>query len=208
MACVFDVDGTLLDSLRDIGESLNTCLELLGLPTHPIDSYRFMVGEGIPKLCQRAVGDSHPHLVERLAELARPHYRTRALRHTRPFPGVPELVDRLHGNGVRLAVLSNKPDALTRRVVQAFWPSNPFSKVVGYRNEEHRKPSPHYLNEICDALDVPTDRTWYIGDTPVDVQTALAAGTYAVGVTWGFRTRAELSAAGAHRIIEHPDELP
>ena len=207
-ACVFDLDGTLVDSLHDIAESLNLCLELLGLPVHRVADYRYMVGEGIPRLCQRAVGQSHPHLVARLAELARPVYRTRVLRHTRPYPGVPQLIGRLRHSGVKLAVLSNKPHDLTLRVVQAFWPDGEFDLAYGYVEEDLRKPSPAYLHRICRELHVPPAETWLIGDTPTDIETARAAGVYAVGVTWGFRTRTDLEAAGAQRIVDHPDELP
>lgn len=206
-ACVFDLDGTLVDSLRDIAESLNACLELLGLPPHPVEAYRYMVGEGVPMLCRRAIGESHPHLVARLAELARARYRTRALQHTRPYDGVPELVARLGQSGVRLAVLSNKPHDLTERVVRAFWRNGPFDRIYGYIEEEYRKPSPKYLTRICRELGVPPGDTWVVGDTPTDVQTAQAAGAVPIGVTWGFRTRADLEAAGAARIVDHPDEL-
>lgn len=207
-ACIFDLDGTLVDSLRDVAESLNDCLDLLGLPTYPIDTYRYMVGEGVPMLCRRAIGQTHPHLVDRLAELVRPFYRTRLLRHTRPYPGVPELVNRLRRQDVRLGVLSNKPHDLTARIVRAFWPDGSFAAVYGYLEEEHRKPSPLYLLRICDELGVPPADTWVIGDTPTDVETARAAGAWSVGVTWGFRSRADLAAAGADRIVDRPDELP
>lgn len=207
LACVFDLDGTLVDSLRDIAESLNDCLRLLGLPAHPIERYRYMVGEGVPMLCQRAVGQSRPHLVPRLTELVRPCYRARVTRHTRPYPGVPEVLTRLRAQGVRLAVLSNKPHDLTIRVVQAFWPRDTFDSVHGYTEEQHRKPSPHYLHRICAALGVPPARTWYIGDTPTDIETARAAGAVAVGVTWGFRSRADLVAAGATHLINAPEDL-
>jgi len=207
-ACVFDLDGTLVDSLRDIADSLNACLDLLGLPTHPVDSYRYMVGEGIPRLCERAIGASHPHLVARLAELARPVYRTRATRFTRPYAGVPELVARCHARNIRLAVLSNKPHDLTLRVVEAFWPNGVFDVIYGYIEEQFRKPSPVYLQRICDELHIPPARTWLIGDTPTDVETARAAGAVPIGVTWGFRSRADLESAGAARIVDHPAELP
>ncbi len=207
LACIFDLDGTLVDSLRDIAESLNHCLDLLGLPIYPIDSYRYMVGEGVPKLCQRAVGQSHPHLVARLAELVRPFYRTRLLRHTRPYPGVPELIARLRARGLRLGVLSNKPHDLTVRVVQAFWPDGTFQAIYGYVEEQHRKPSPFYLLRICDELRVAPADTWVVGDTPTDVSAARAAGAVPIGVTWGFRTHADLAAAGAAQIIARPDEL-
>jgi phosphoglycolate phosphatase len=206
-ACIFDLDGTLVDSLRDVAESLNDCLELLGLPPHPIPSYRYMAGEGIPTLCQRAVGRTAPHLVARLGELARAVYRTRAVRHTRPYPGVPQLVERARTRGIRLGVLTNKPHELALRVVAAFWPDPCFDAVYGYIEEEHRKPSPHYLRRICAELAVQPADTWVIGDTPTDVETARAAGAIAVGVGWGFRPRADLEAAGAQFVVDRPDEL-
>ncbi|MBN2447458.1 MAG: HAD family hydrolase [Phycisphaerae bacterium] len=206
-ACVFDLDGTLVDSLRDIAEALNECLTLLGLPSYPVERYRYMVGEGIPKLAQRAVGATHPHLVARLAELARARYRVRPLRHTRPYPGVQELIGRLRAAGIRLAVLSNKPHDMTRRMVATFWQDGEFDQVLGYIDEEHRKPSPHYLRRICEDLDIAPTETWMVGDTPTDVETAHRAGALAVGVTWGFRTRAELAGAGADFIVDSPDEL-
>lgn len=206
-ACVFDLDGTLVDSLRDIAESLNHCLDLLGLPTHPVDAYRYMVGEGVPTLCRRAIGHTHPHLVARLAELARSYYRTRPLRHTRPYPGISDLLARLRRQGLRLGVLSNKPHDLTVRVVRTFWPDDTFELVYGYVEEELRKPSPAYLERMCREFGVGPSECWVIGDTPTDVQTAHAAGAPAIGVTWGFRTRADLEAAGADLIIDRPEEL-
>ena len=130
-ACIFDLDGTLVDSLRDVAEAFNDCLELLGLPPRPIEDYRYLVGEGIPMLCDRAIGSTHPHMITRLTELARAQYRVRPLRHTKPYPGVSALLDRLHACGVKLAVLSNKPHELTERVVRAFWPDNLFDRVQG-----------------------------------------------------------------------------
>ncbi len=206
-ACVFDLDGTLVDSLRDIAEALNECLELLGLPTYPVERYRYMVGEGIPKLATRAVGKTHPHLVGRLAELARARYRVRPLRHTKPYDGVNELIGRLRAGKIKLAVLSNKPDEMTRRVVRRFWPDGVFAQVYGYISEPHRKPDPYYLLRICEELAVTPAETWMIGDTPTDVETAHRAGALSLGVTWGFRTRAELAAAGADRVIDDPAEV-
>jgi phosphoglycolate phosphatase len=207
-ACIFDLDGTLVDSLRDIAESVNHCLDLLGLPAYPIESYRYMVGEGVPVLCQRALGRSHPHLVNRLAELVRPFYRTRLLRHTRPYPGVSELIARLRTRAVRLGVLSNKPHDLAVRVVRTFWPDDSFSVIYGYLEEEYRKPSPVYVLRICAELGVAPADTWVVGDTPTDIATARAAGAVPIGVTWGFRTHADLVAAGAVHIVARPDELP
>jgi phosphoglycolate phosphatase len=205
--CIFDLDGTLVDSLRDIAEALNECLELLGLPSQPIDRYRYMVGEGVPKLCERAVEQTHAHLVNRLAELARPRYRVRPLRYTRPYPGVAESLQRLRRGGVRLAVLSNKPHEMTISVVRAFWPDDTFDRIQGYVEERHRKPDPHYVLSICHDLRVSPPQTCVIGDTPTDVETARRSGTVGVGVCWGFRSRADLAEAGADYLVDDPAEL-
>ena len=206
-ACVFDLDGTLVDSLQDVAEAVNHCLELLSLPTHRVAEYRYLVGEGIPMLCQRAIGKTHAHLVLRLAELARTFYRTRLLVHTRPYPGVPELILRLRRRGVKLAVLSNKPHDATVRIVEALWPPGTFDCIWGYVEEQYRKPSPHYLQRICAALRVLPAETWLVGDTPTDIETARAGGAVGVGITWGFRTSADLEAAGARYIVDRPDQL-
>jgi phosphoglycolate phosphatase len=206
-ACVFDLDGTLIDSLADIAGALNRCLGLLGLPGHPIERYRYMVGEGVPKLCERAVGKTHPHMVARLAELARPAYRAQLIGQTKPYAGVNNLVAALRDADVPLAVLSNKPHDLSVRIVRHFWPDGDFASVYGYLEEGHRKPSPKYLLRICDELGVSAAQTWMIGDTPTDMETARAAGAVGVGVTWGFRPRDDLAAAGASQLVDSPAAL-
>ncbi|MEP0846513.1 MAG: HAD family hydrolase [Phycisphaerae bacterium] len=204
--CIFDLDGTLVDSLRDIADALNECLDLLGLPTRPLEQYRYMVGEGVPTLCRRAIGDTHPLLVARLAELARARYRAYPLVHTKPYPGVVELVGALRRSGVRLGVLSNKPHELTTRVVRAFWTEDAFEAVQGYVDEQHRKPDPHYVRAMCEQLGVSPAQTCLVGDTPTDVETARRAGARCLAITWGFRTRDDLLAAGATEIVDRPDE--
>lgn len=209
--CIFDLDGTLVDSLRDIAEALNACLRLLGLPGRPVEEYRYMVGEGVPKLCERAIGGSHPHLVARLAELARARYRIRVHEHTRPYRGVDGLVRQLSERGVKLAVLSNKPHELTVRVTERFWPNGRFEVIQGYVEEDLRKPDPHYIYEICRraGVDPAADPAGVclVGDTPTDIETARRAGIAGIGVTWGFRTRSDLTEAGAETIVDSPEEL-
>lgn len=204
---ILDLDGTLVDSLRDIGESVNECLELLGLSGFPIDRYRYMVGEGVPTLCRRALNGSHPHYLNRLIELTRTRYRTRILEHTHPYPHVPELVTELSRLGCTLAVLSNKPHAMTVRIARQFWSESTFTKIQGYIREEHRKPSPFHVLEICSALGIAPADTCLIGDTPTDVETARNAGARVVAVTWGFRTRADLEAAQAAIIVDTPRQV-
>lgn len=204
--CIFDLDGTLVDSLQDIAESLNECLALLGHPPRPVEDYRYLVGEGIPTLAQRLLGSTHPLLIARLTELARARYRTRPLRHTRPYAGICKLIEQLRAAGLRLGVLSNKPHEMTVRVVRAFWPDC-FDAIQGYIEEDLRKPNPFYALRLCEQLHIQPPQTWLIGDTPTDVQTARRAGTVAIGVAWGFRTRADLETAGADCVIDRPQEL-
>ena len=206
-ACIFDLDGTLVDSLRDIGESLNEGLELLGLAPRPLAECRYLVGDGMPMLCQRAIGPENPHLVPRLLEIVRARYRTRPLRHTRPYPGLPELVTRLRDRQIPLAVLSNKPHDMTTRMIRALWPAAEFSVVFGSIEEHLRKPDPTYARRIADQLGVAPADTWLIGDTPTDAATAARAGMPFIGVTWGFRTRSDLLNAGANHLVDHPDEI-
>ena len=201
---IFDLDGTLVDSLRDIAESLNECIELLGLPTRPVAEFRYMVGEGVPALCQRAIGQAAPHLVPRLIELSRARYRTRSMLRTRPYDGVPELVESLVASRSMLGVLSNKPHDMTRRMVRAFWGEHTFHAVQGYVREEHRKPSPQHVFEMCAAVGVTPAQACLVGDTPTDVLTARNAGCACIAVTWGFRTRADLESAGATCIVDTP----
>jgi phosphoglycolate phosphatase len=206
--CVFDLDGTLADSLRDVAEAFNECLELLGLPTRPVEEYRYMVGEGVPKLCERALGGACPWLLPRLIELARPRYGARVLRHTRPYAGVPELVSELKARGARLGVLSNKPHDLTERLTRALWPDGVFEAIQGYDDEARRKPDPQYLLRMCADLGAAAPaQACLIGDTPTDVETARRAAVPFIGVSWGFRRREDLLAAGAERVLDHPAEV-
>lgn len=206
-ACLLDLDGTLLDTLHDIAHAVNAALQLLGLSPLPPEDYRYKVGEGVPALCQRTIGETHPHLVARLAELARAIYRADLIRDTRPYPGVENLIRRLRSAGVRLGVLSNKPHDMTCRIIASFWPDGEFAFVQGYVDDQTRKPSPFFIERFCRELGVSAADIWVIGDTPTDVEAARRAGAACIAVTWGFRTRDELSAAGPSRIVDRPDEI-
>lgn len=206
-AAIFDLDGTLVDSLRDIAESMNASMALLGLDPLPLDNYRWLVGEGLPNLAQNAIGGQKPHLVERLVELGRAYYRTRLLTHTRPYAGVDELVRRLRARRIKLAVLSNKPHDMTVRIVRALWPDGVFDVIRGQTREAPRKPDPMSTLQVCRQLGVPPADCWFIGDTHVDVETARAARALPIGISWGFRPRSELEAAGAALVVDRPDEL-
>ena len=206
-AVLFDLDGTLVDTLQDIAHALNGALAAAGLPTWPLAEYRELVGEGARRLVEKALpADQQPRAEPLLRDFLR-RYDEQLLVHTRPYPGVPELLEALSGRGLRLAVLSNKPHPLTVRVVEGLLPRARFAAVVGQREGVPRKPDPTAALRLADELGVPPAAWAYVGDTRTDMQTAVGAGMLPVGVLWGYRGREELLAAGARRLAATPDEL-
>lgn len=207
-AALFDLDGTLVDSLADIGHAMNHALAAHGLPTHPLAAYRHFVGEGVKQLVRKASAPEAREAVhEALLSTYKAHYDVHLLDNTRPFPGVPEVLARLAADGVRLGVLSNKADAFTRRLVEHFFPGVPFGAVYGERAGVPRKPDPTAALGLAAELGVPPTACAFVGDTAIDMGTARAAGMYAVGVTWGFRDAEELRAHGAQVLATTADEL-
>ncbi|WP_375768400.1 HAD family hydrolase [Archangium gephyra] len=206
-AALFDLDGTLLDSLRDIGAAMNHALATHGLPVHPLADYRRFVGEGVRVLVSRAVPPGLEDSHEPVLAAYKAFYAEHLLDHTHPYPGVREVLARLQDEGVKLAVLSNKPDAATRRLVEALLPEVRFGVVYGERAGVPRKPDPTAALGIAAELGVGPGDCAFIGDTAVDMDTARAAGMYGVGVTWGFRDVEELQAHGARALAHTADEL-
>ena len=208
-AALFDLDGTLVDSLADIAAAMNWALAQHGLPTHPEPAYRDFVGEGVRVLVRKAsgAGPDDAALQEALLESYRGHYAEHLLDRTRPFPGIDGVLERLAAGGVRLGVLSNKSDAFTRQLVAALFPGHAFGAVYGERPGVARKPDPSAALALAAELGVAPQDCAFVGDTPVDMKTARAAGMHAVGVTWGFRGAAELRAHGAQALASGADEL-
>jgi phosphoglycolate phosphatase len=206
-AALFDLDGTLLDSLHDIGAAMNHALSHHGLPIHPLPAYRRFVGEGVRVLVSRSVPAGQEALHEAVMETYRVRYAQGMLERTRPFPGIPELLSRLRAEGLKLAVLSNKPDASTRQLVEALLPGVRFEAVYGERAGVPRKPDPTAALGMAAELGVGPEDCVFIGDTAVDMDTARAAGMYSVGVTWGFRDVEELQSHGARALAHTADEL-
>ena len=205
---LFDLDGTLADSLADITASTNVCLAEAGLPTHDESSVRGFVGHGIAGLVERALGPhATPQRVTDLLIAIRAHYREHCTEHTRLYPGIAAMLDRLGTRGIAMAVVSNKPDDMTQRVVETLMPEIAFGFVTGERDAIPRKPSPIGILTACHALGVAPSAALYVGDTTVDIEGARAAGVPSVGVAWGFRNPDTLRAAGADHLVEHPDEL-
>lgn len=205
-AAIFDLDGTLIDSLADIGTSMNAALAAHGLPTHPIADYRQFVGEGVEVLTRKASGN-HPTLQADVLATYRGLYAANLFGHTAPYAGVQDLLAELRTLPIQLAVLSNKPHASTQQLVAALFADVPFRAVYGQRIEVPRKPDPTAALAIAADLAVRPMDCVFIGDSAIDMQTANNAGMFAVGVTWGFRSRAELLEFGAHAVIDVPQEL-
>ena len=208
-AILFDLDGTLLDTLEDLATAANRALGTLGLPAHPTDAYRVFVGDGLRTLAERILPGEQRSAAQvdaLVAAFEREYSRTWNER-TAPYAGVPEMLDRLTGDGYRLSVLSNKPDAFTRLCVEQLLPHWTFAPLYGQRPGVPKKPDPAAALAIAAELGLNPAEVLYLGDTATDMHTARAAGMAGVGVLWGFRTADELRAAGARHLITHPGEL-
>ena len=208
-AVVFDLDGTLLDTLEDLADSMNAVLATGGFPTHKPDAYRYFVGEGVEKLVRRALpADAvSDRFVPQCIDAMKAEYATRWADKTVAYDGIPGLLDALTSRGLAMAVLSNKPDEFTRMAVAELLKPWTFEPVCGARPDLPKKPDPTGARSIASALSIAPERCLYLGDTRTDMETAIGAGMFAVGATWGFRPRAELEAAGAQALAAEPHEV-
>ncbi|MFN6401585.1 MAG: HAD family hydrolase [Planctomycetota bacterium] len=206
---IFDLDGTLIDSLRDIANAANATLQELGKPTCTLESFKTHVGDGVSVLFQRALPEtqSDPSLLAQCMSIYQGHYDAGWDLCTTPYPGIEKMLERVMAQGIRLAVLSNKPDHFTKRCVERFFPGVAFSHVVGHSERFPRKPDPTSAKWIASQLSSDPLRVAYVGDTNTDMLTATAAGLYPIGVSWGFRHVDEIRQAGAKIICDTAGEL-
>jgi phosphoglycolate phosphatase len=209
-ALLFDLDGTLLDTVEDIADSMNAALCRMGFPGHPAKAYLHFVGEGIDQLARRALPGTHRDAatVARCVEEMRREYALERLVKTRPYPGVPGLLDRLAADGYRMAIVSNKPDGSTREIVALKLGKWHFDSVVGARPGVPLKPDPASALDVARGLGIPPENFVYVGDSGIDMATARAAGMYPAGALWGFRGADELVAHGAATLLGKPGDLP
>ena len=210
-AYVFDLDGTLLDTLADLALACNTTLERHGFPVHPLPSFRIFVGNGFLKLVERALPADFLAKAPRdevlaILQEAKTFYTEHLRVNTKPYAGIPELVQKLKARGATLAVLSNKPDPQTKALIADIFPGI-FTLVYGQRPDVPLKPDPAALLGILAELGVTKEETVYVGDTGTDMETGRRAGLFTIGVSWGFRTEEELRSTGADAVVQHPDEL-
>lgn len=205
--CVFDLDGTLVNSIYDIAAALNASLEEMNLPGWPLEEYYRMVGDGMEMLCRRAIPGGTEEQVQTLVGLYNRCYQRDCCVLTQPYEGIPQLMKRLRQNGMLTAVLSNKPHEQTLKVVATLLPEADFLAVRGQSPEFPRKPDPAALYALMELAEVLPQQTVYIGDSDVDMLLGKNAGVDTIGVSWGFRGTEELNTAGACAIAHTAKEL-
>lgn len=205
-AAIFDFDGTLLDTLDDLADSMNQVLAEFKFPPHPVHPYRFFVGDGMVNLAKRAAPEgTSDETVQNMAKLMDVKYGAGWHNKTRPYDGVVDMVNAMKAMGMKVAILSNKPDSFTQIMARHYF-DGMFDMVLGARDNVPKKPDPAAALEIARAFGFAPKEFIYFGDTNTDMRTGLAAGMFTVGVTWGFRPVEELTGAGAQAIIDAPAE--
>ncbi len=208
--CIFDLDGTLINSLYDLADAMNYALKKNGFETHDREKYRYMVGNGISVLADRAMvvpEGTDSDIKNRILADFSEYYNEHNTDLTLPYDGIPEMLDELEKRNIRFCVLSNKPDIFTKQIVNDLFPGKKFAEVMGKRDEFPRKPDPTSVFAILKELDVKAEDCLYIGDSNIDMQTAANAGITSIGVSWGFRPVSELKESGAAFIANKPQDI-
>ena len=206
-AILFDLDGTLVNSIYDIGGAMNHALESLGQPTFSIEQYYKMVGNGMRTLCSRALAPDKQHLLDTLLERYNARYLAHCCDDTVVYDGVPQLLQQLHAQGCKLALITNKPAPQAKNVMDTLLPGAPLDVVWGQQPPFAVKPDPAVYFHVCELLGVAPEETLYCGDSDVDILFARNAGAKGVGCLWGFRGEDELKQAGAHYLAARPLDI-
>jgi phosphoglycolate phosphatase len=208
-AVIFDLDGTLLDTVEDLADSLNIVLRQNGLPVHGVEEFRHFLGSGVYNLVSDALPEEmrDEDTVKRFVFGMREHYSEFSTNKTKPYAGISELLGRLQDKGLQLAVLSNKADIFVKLILAHFFPEIKFNCAFGERPKVPRKPEPDAAFEIAHILGVKPAECVFMGDSGIDMQLAANAGMLAVGVLWGYRSGSELDEKGAKYLISEPLKL-
>lgn len=209
-AVIFDLDGTLADSIHSIEYSMNQALQECGYRTFPEREYKYFVGDGVTELLKRvlhAAGDEKETGFDQLRASYERLFERHCMYRVAPYEGITEMLEQLKQMGIKLAVLSNKPHERTKDVIGDLFCEGLFDLVIGQSEEIRRKPSPDGVYLIAEKFQIPLSEICYVGDTNTDMQTGKSAGVWTIGVLWGFRDREELEANHADRIIAVPEEL-
>ena len=203
---IFDLDGTLLNTLYDLGNSTNRVLNLYGLDSYPVDVYKTFVGNGIRTLVKRAFPPDFENLDEAVERFIQ-DYSAHCMDESVPYDGVPELLETLTAMGISIGVCTNKKQELTDMVIEKYFGAFPFVEVIGDRFDGFTKPDSKYPLEIAEKMNLAPEEIIFLGDSDVDIRTAINAGMMPVGASWGFRSEKELRDEGAKHIIHHPSAL-
>ncbi|MBD5237314.1 MAG: HAD family hydrolase [Bacteroidales bacterium] len=204
---IFDLDGTLLNTISDLGNACNYALRMMGYSEHALSTYNYMVGNGVRKLVERAVPDADEETIDKLLSIFREYYDEHCTDSTLPYPGIPELLKELTEKGVAIGVTSNKYEPAVKKIVTHFFPDIPFVALLGQVEERPPKPDPSIIFALLNESPCAKKNILYVGDSAVDMETARRACVTSAGVTWGFRPVSELRRAYAEHIVNKPSEI-
>jgi len=205
---IFDLDGTLLNTIDDLADCTNYVLQKYGYPTHEVDAYKYFVGSGVVMLLKRALPEDIPEKVfENIHKDFMHHYEIHKENKTKPYDGMVETLEKLRKKGILLAIATNKPQEMLPNLLKHYFPTIHWAAVFGNRKDVPVKPNPQIIYDILKATQIGKQETLYIGDTAVDMETAHNAGIIKVGALWGFRTKIELKQAHADFMIKKPQEM-
>lgn len=207
---IFDLDGTLLNTVEDLGNATNNALRALGYMEHEMEDYKILCGRGIYNLFRQALPEdvASEENVRKMAELFLPYYDEHKCDQTRPYPGIPEMIEEITSKGVRIALASNKYQDGAEKLMKHFFANKTFLKILGQREGQPIKPDPAIVEQIlAEDPAIKKEEVIYVGDSDVDMKTGINAGVRTVGVTWGFRSRKELEAYSPWKIASSPSEL-
>lgn len=205
---IFDLDGTLVNSLEDISDAMNKVLQGLNFPTHTYDTYQYFIGSGLRNLVSKALPatNNSDDQIEICFECMINEYREMCTLKTKPYDGIVELLENLTSQNIKMAVFSNKADELTKKIASEIFP-NHFDQAVGLSTEALKKPNPFEALEIGKKWNLKPEEILFVGDSDIDMQTAVNANMFPVGVTWGYRTEEELKNSGARLVINQASDL-
>ena len=206
---IFDLDGTLVNSLEDLADSMNIVLQNNNYPIHELQTYRYFIGNGIRNLVCKSLPETNKEetLIDKYYDSMIEVYRNNCVNKTKLYDGITELLDELVSRKIKLAVFSNKADEFTKKIVLTLLPDWNFEAIIGLSTEAHKKPNPLGALQIAEELGICPEEMIYVGDTGIDMQTTNNSGMYAVGASWGFRAKEELISKGAMYLLKHPLDL-
>lgn len=204
---IFDLDGTLLNTIADLGNACNYALQKGGFSAHPLSAYNYMVGNGVRRLMERAAPDATPDQIKTLLSDFREYYDEHCTDFTEPYPGIAQLLVSLEGLGIKLAVASNKYQAAVDKIIAHYFPEINFSVIRGEQPDCPKKPDPSVIFAVLSESPTPKSAVMMVGDSAVDMETARRACIDSCGVTWGFRPVSELRSAYADHIVSDPDDI-